>query len=240
MLDHGANSTPVWITMANAVFRWSKASDVSLGVGAMLDPLLLVLTFAAIGYTFGLRAMFVCMVIFGANDFYMLGSNWAGATLRHDWLAFLGLGACALGKKRYAAGGALLTLAASVRAFPAFAVFGLTFPALWWAGEFAWNERRLPKWSEIVKEQRPALLAVAGRGRLHRGLAAGHVDRLRVRFVAGLVPEGGPARQRPGLESGEPARAAGRTGYGNLRSGAQRARDSGDRGACWHHVPLCS
>ena len=54
--------------------------------------------------------MLLCMVVWGANDFVMLGSNWAGATLRHDWLAYLMFAVAALKLKRYTLGGVLLVL----------------------------------------------------------------------------------------------------------------------------------
>src|SRR6185436_2329200 len=96
---------------------------------AFLDLLLLVGMFAAIGRCFGSRAMFVCMVIFGANDFIMFGTNWAGSTLRHDWLAYLGFAACALKRQRWALGGALLAFATMIRAFPVLALMAAALPA---------------------------------------------------------------------------------------------------------------
>jgi hypothetical protein len=72
----------------------------------------------------------VCLIVFGANDFYMFGSNWAGATLRNDWMVYLGLGACALHTKRYRLGGALLALSALIRAFPAISLLALGVPVL--------------------------------------------------------------------------------------------------------------
>jgi hypothetical protein len=90
--------------------------------------------FVAIGRSFGTSTMLVSMVVFGANDFYMFGTNWAGATLRHDWLAFLGLGLCALKVERWTLGGALLAAAAMVRAFPAMALAGCLVSVGWRIG----------------------------------------------------------------------------------------------------------
>jgi hypothetical protein len=101
--------------------------------------------------------MFVCMAIFGANDFIMYGTNWGGATLRHDWLAYLGLGACALRKERWLLGGALFGTATAIRAFPALALIGTLLPAAFWLVEYVWNERRLPSWKVLVTAQRPLL-----------------------------------------------------------------------------------
>jgi hypothetical protein len=135
--DHGGNATPVWFTVARLLFFRTPASDTTLLVGALLDPLLLLLMFLAIGRAYGIGTMFASMIIFGANDFYMFGSNWAGATLRHDWLAYLGIGVAALKVERWAAGGALLAFAALIRAFPALALLGAVMPIGW----AVWDER---------------------------------------------------------------------------------------------------
>jgi hypothetical protein len=162
MRDHGGNATPVWFSIVYLLFGATTASDLVLGIGAALDPLLLALAFGMVGWVFGLRTMLVSMVIFGANDFYMFGSNWAGATLRHDWMAYLALGACALKKRHFALGGALLALSSMIRAFPAVALMALIAVALYWAYEH-WREHgRLPKLPEIRETQAPLIRIVAG------------------------------------------------------------------------------
>ena len=37
------------------------------------------------------------LVVYGTTTFPWFGSNWAGSTLRNDWMVLLGLGVCALG-----------------------------------------------------------------------------------------------------------------------------------------------
>jgi len=155
MVDLGGNATPVWISVAYVLFNAFPASQSALLGMALLDPLILLLMFAAIWRVFGWRTMLVCVTVFGTTDFVMYGSNWAGAILRHDWLVYLGLGACALKRKRWLAGGVLFGLATSIRAFPAFAVVGASVPALWWIGERWWAERRLPRLREIYAAQKP-------------------------------------------------------------------------------------
>jgi hypothetical protein len=154
MTDHGGNATPVWLTIAHGVFAWLPASDATLTMTALLDPLLLAIAFAAIGRTFGLRTMLMAMMVFGTTDFYMFGTSWAGATLRHDWLAYLALGICALRRDRFVLAGALLALAGMIRVFPAFAIPGAGLPVLWWAIERVRATRRLPRWSELATEHR--------------------------------------------------------------------------------------
>ena len=155
MHDHGGNATPVWFLIARLLFYFTTANNTVLILGGFLDPLLLGLMFYAVKRTFGWRMMLVGIVLFGANDFYMFGSNWAGATLRHDWMAYIGLGICALASKRWWQGGALLAMASLIRAFPAFLLITFTFPAIAWAYQFYKEEERLPKWADIREAQWP-------------------------------------------------------------------------------------
>src|SRR5690606_22890561 len=131
MLDFGGNATPVWIGMARLLFGTLDASTSSFLITGLLDPLLFLVTFLAIWRCFGFRTMAVVMVVFGANDFIMYGTNWGGATLRHDWLMYIGLGACALRRERWALGGFFLALSTMIRAFPILTLVAATFPALW-------------------------------------------------------------------------------------------------------------
>jgi len=153
MHDHGGNATPLWFLIARILFYFTKANNTVLILGGLLDPLLLGLMFYAVKRTFGWRTMLVGIVLFGANDFHMFGSNWVGATLRHDWMAYIGLGICALATKRWWQAGTLLAMASLIRAFPAFILVTLTFPALYWAYRFYQREQRLPKWADILREQ---------------------------------------------------------------------------------------
>ncbi len=157
MHDHGGNATPVWFVIARFLFYFTTANNTVLILGALLDPLLLGLMFYAIKRTFGWRTMLVAITLFGANDFHMFGSNWVGATLRHDWMAYIGLGVCALGARRWTWAGVLLAMASLIRAFPAFTLITLTFPALGWLYSFYDERKRLPRWSEIREAQGPTL-----------------------------------------------------------------------------------
>jgi hypothetical protein len=162
MHDMGGNATPVWMSLAYLLFNALPPSNNAFLFTAVFDLVLLLLTFVMIGRCFGLRTALVSMVIFGSNDFIMYGTNWAGSTLRHDWLAYLGLGACAIRKERYLLGGALLGAAGMIRAFPALAVFGATFPALWRLWEHWQENRRLPTLRQFLDQNRPTVRIVAG------------------------------------------------------------------------------
>jgi hypothetical protein len=92
----------------------------------------------------------------------MYGTNWAGATLRHDWLAYIALGAAAVRSKRYVLGGALFALSATIRAFPALTLFGATLPALWWAVDYYRHHKRLPSVAAVRAEQKPTIRLLFG------------------------------------------------------------------------------
>ena len=117
----------------------------------------------AIGRSFGLLPMLVAMTVFGATELYMFGTNWAGATLRHDWLALLAFAACALRRQRWALAGALLGFGTLLRVLPAVGLIGVAAPAVGWLAAQAWQRRR-PTLSELLAQHRPAvrvLLAAA-------------------------------------------------------------------------------
>jgi hypothetical protein len=162
LLDMGGNATPVWLSVTHLVFNAVDPSDAAFAWMALLDPLLILAALIAIGFTFGVRTMLVCMVIFGANDFIMYGTNWAGATLRHDWMAYLGFGACALQRKRYVWGGAFFAASAMIRAFPALALVGAALPSLWWFLDYRLRQGRFPSLPVIRLEQQALLRIIAG------------------------------------------------------------------------------
>lgn len=160
--DHGGNATPAWLLVAHLLYRNAVATEGVLLATALLDPLLLLGFFVAAWRTFGLRTALVCIVVYGTSTFPWFGSNWAGSTLRNDWMVFVGLGACALRTERHALGGALLAAAAMIRAFPAMAVFFLAIPALFWVIDRVQQDRKLPKLGEFLETQRGFVRAFVG------------------------------------------------------------------------------
>jgi hypothetical protein len=152
MTDHGGNATPVWLAIAHLLYANTEASNRTLLWGAILDPLLLLLLIVVVWRTFGIRTALMTAILFGANDFYMFGTNWAGATLRHDWLVYLGLGICALKTERWILGGALLALSTMIRAFPALALIWTAVPVLFWLWDYRRDHGQLPsvrRWREF-------------------------------------------------------------------------------------------
>jgi hypothetical protein len=164
MHDHGGNATPVWFTVAHLIFMKTQATNGVLLLGALLDPLLLIAAFIAIGRVFGLRTMLLSMVVFGANDYYMFGSNWFGATLRHDWMAYLGLGACALKREKWMLGGALLAWSAMIRAFPALALAAVVVPGVFWVSEHRRTTKKFPTLRVLWEKQQPVIQTLLGAG----------------------------------------------------------------------------
>ena len=151
LTDHGANATPAWVFFARILLGHAPASEGLLVFGGLVDGILLILLALVMWRSFGLRPMLLAMTVFGATDLYMFGTNWTGATLRHDWLVLLGFGACALKTERWVAAGICLGLSAMIRAFPAVALVGLTLPALWEIGERWRRERRRPDWKGVLE-----------------------------------------------------------------------------------------
>ncbi|HXI59595.1 MAG TPA: hypothetical protein VNO55_26185 [Polyangia bacterium] len=160
--DHGGNATPVWILQAHALFRKAPASETTLTLSGLIDPLILLATFIVIGRTFGLRAMLLVMIMFGVTDYSRFGTNLMGSTLRIDWMAAMGLGACAFKRRRYALGGGLVAYAGLIRAFPALAAFLLCAPGIWWVIERVRADRKFPGWAAVREGLRPTGLAIAG------------------------------------------------------------------------------
>ena len=160
--DHGGDATPAWILPAYLLFSHLTASEGTLSVTALIDPMLVLLLFFVIARTFGLRVMLYLVVLWGTSDFYTFGTNLMGATFRQDWLVALGLGACALKSGRLVWGGALLAYAALVRVFPSEAALFLAVPIVWFAVDTWQKHRRMPSLTELRAAQRPALRALAG------------------------------------------------------------------------------
>ncbi len=144
LTDHGANATPVWVFFGRLLMAHAPASEGLLITTGLVDGLLLLLMAVTLWRAFGLWPMLLAMTVFGANDLYMFGTNWTGATLRHDWLALLGFGAAALKREHWTVAGICLALSALIRFFPVVALLGVALPALWAFGEQWIKDRKRP------------------------------------------------------------------------------------------------
>ena len=160
--EHGGDATPAWILPAYLLFSHLPAGEGVLTATGLIDPLLILLLFFVIARTFGLRVMLYLAVLWGTSDFYTLGTNLLGATLRQDWLVALGFGVCALKSRRLVLAGVLLAYAALVRVYPSEAALFLAVPIIWFVVDTWREQRRLPRLAELRAAQRPALRALGG------------------------------------------------------------------------------
>jgi hypothetical protein len=144
--DHGFNPTPLWALVGGALANLVPAgSGTGVFLLTLLDPLLILATFAAVGWAFGaetaLLAVIHFCVVFGATF------GWTGgAFLRFVWFLGVGVGFCCLARGRQTLAGGLLALAAILRIFPAFFLAGPVFQAtrdLVVARRFRWRAWRL-------------------------------------------------------------------------------------------------
>lgn len=158
MNDHGGNATPVWFLTARALFAGTPASDATLWRGVWADIFLLALAIAALWWAFGARTALLGLTIFGAMDFYQFGSNWFGATLRHDWLSLWAIGLALLQKRKFALAGAALAWSAWIRAFPALTLFTFSIPFVWLGGRLV----LLGRFSELKTKLAPLWKVIFG------------------------------------------------------------------------------
>ncbi|MFT3710534.1 MAG: discoidin domain-containing protein [Archangium sp.] len=158
MNDHGGNATPVWFLSARALFSSAPASDATLWRGVIADLVLLGLAFLAIGWAWGPRTAFLAITVFGAMDFYQFGSNWFGATLRHDWLSLWAIGLALLQKRKFALAGAAFAWSAWIRAFPALTFITLSFPVIWVGTKLLLQREK----QKALEQAKPLLRVVLG------------------------------------------------------------------------------
>jgi hypothetical protein len=164
LCDFGGNATPVWIAIAHFLFSMFEPSNLHFTLLGLLDLALLGGMFVAVWRCYGPRTALIVMTVFGANDFIMYGTNWGGATLRHDWLAYIGYGACALRKERYLLGGALLAFSTMIRVFPALSIAGATLPAVLRIAEEVARSRKVPNLRELILRERATVRMLIGAG----------------------------------------------------------------------------
>ena len=174
-LDHGYNATPVWGVLGYFLSNIAPASEHSLFMLSLLDPLMLLLCFAIGMLAFGFEATCVAVIFFGTN--FIANYSWTGgAFLRLDWLVYSMLGICLLKLKHPLKAVALLTYAGLLRIFPfAFLAFAFlhivslaiaarsltplresykllvvaVLSAVFWIGVSALPTRSLSVWSEF-------------------------------------------------------------------------------------------
>ncbi len=153
--DHGYNPSPAWTAVARVAMAGRPLDEASLRLLASLDLALLAALFAALARCFDLRTALFAALLFGTG--YLGRFSWTGgALLRHDWIAAVGFGACALRRGRPALAGLCLGYAAAVRLFPAALFVG---PGLVALRQALAGER--PRWALSLALGSAAALALA-------------------------------------------------------------------------------
>lgn len=175
LLDHGFNPTPIWALLGGSLAqRVPAGSERGLLMLSLLDPVFLVLSFAALGWGFGRRTAILAVlyftVIFGAT-FGWVG----GAFLRYPWFFGVTVGLACWRRRRYGAAGALFALAVLLRVFPLFFLLPLAARAFW-----VWRRSSGGEESPRLPESRY----------LRFGLAAGATAALLVAASVVLLPRG--------------------------------------------------
>jgi hypothetical protein len=160
MRDHGGNATPLWLLVAHVLFRWAPASDTTLLLAGLIDPLALLGLWWVVARTFGPKVALVSVIVWGTTDFMRFGTNLVGSTMRFDWMVAIGLAVCALHVGRVRLGGLLLAYGALIRAFPVLALVGLALPAANAVLTPIVKERRFPDLRAILRDERPARRAM--------------------------------------------------------------------------------
>jgi hypothetical protein len=122
-VDHGYNPAPAWTLTGRALSSLAPASDRFVRTLALIDPVLMALALAFLGWAFGGRVLLLATVFWGTqapSAFYWTG----GAFLRQDWLCLCVLSVALLRKRYYGWAGAALAWAALLRVFPALLCVG--------------------------------------------------------------------------------------------------------------------
>jgi hypothetical protein len=145
--DHGFNATPLWALGGGALANLVPAgSGTGILLLTLLDPLLILATFAAVAWAFkaetALLAVVHFCIIFGATF------GWTGgAFLRFVWFFGVVVGFCCLARGKHALAAGLFAVAAVLRIFPAFFMVGLVFKAVFDAA--AARRIRWPAWRPL-------------------------------------------------------------------------------------------
>lgn len=136
--DHGYNGTPAWGFFGWLLASTGPASDAQILALRLLDPALLIATWALVGFTFGWRTLCVALLYWGTN--YPAQYGWVGGSyLRQIEIVALLAAICLLRRHRNGTAGFLLGLGALTRIYPALV---MAAPALAAAAR-SFVERRL-------------------------------------------------------------------------------------------------
>lgn len=139
--DNGYNQTPFFTALVSPFFeRLPLRYGTLLGL-ALIDPLLIAISFAAVFRSFGVRAGLVAALFFFTevpNQWNVMG----GAVLRFGYVSLAMLGACAFARGRAKSAGVAFGIATLLQVFPAILPAALVA----WAMFRHARGERLPDW----------------------------------------------------------------------------------------------
>lgn len=121
--DKGYNGSPFYTSVAGTIASLVPLTEPNVVALALIDPILILLAFASLGWAAGPRLALLALLFFTAN-FPNRFEHMGGSLLRFDYVAFLVMALAALSRGRHATAGALLTLSTMIRIFPAVFVAG--------------------------------------------------------------------------------------------------------------------
>ncbi|MDH3213010.1 MAG: hypothetical protein OEM05_11050 [Myxococcales bacterium] len=165
--DQGYNASPVWTLVGRPLASVFPAENGSMRVLARLDLLIVLVSFAFIGWAFGFEVLCIAALVWAANP--LSRYFWIGdAFLRYAWFGAFVIGICLLRKQRHFGAGVLLALATLLRLFPALFVVAYGAGALrrWLRGDgFGHGFREFALGVAIATLVLPLLaIPVCGRG----------------------------------------------------------------------------
>ena len=144
LLDHGYNPPPGWTMLGGSLIQgldqFPLSLDQKLTALAMIDPVLLLMVFIAIGFCLGPFTGLMSMIFYFATPFQIFDFT-GGSFLRQAWFFTSMLGFCFVFIKKPVMAGLFFGLSISFRIFPA---LFLLFPFL----QFFWlwvKDKSLPK-----------------------------------------------------------------------------------------------
>jgi hypothetical protein len=165
--DQGYNASPVWTLVGRPVASLFPAEDAPMRVLARLDLVIVLVSFAFIGWAFGFEALCIAALVWAANPlnrYFWIGD----AFLRYAWFGAFVIGICLLRKQKHFGAGVLLALASLLRLFPALFIVSYGVGALrcWLRGEgFGHGFREFVLGAALATVVLPLLaIPVCGRG----------------------------------------------------------------------------
>ncbi|MSR63286.1 MAG: hypothetical protein EXS08_12660 [Planctomycetes bacterium] len=116
--DKGYNATPLWTLVGGALAERVPIQSASGRFALVsLDVLLLLASFALVGWAFGLRAMLFAAALY-LTHYCTSHAHFRAAFMRTDWLFALSASMCCLHQGKNLRGGALLAWSVLLRVFP--------------------------------------------------------------------------------------------------------------------------